>query len=174
MQPGVAADRGWIVRVARGSDAGALLNILDVVGAEDVYIANDGASWAITDQRRIIEGLVEHAQRILVAEYRGAVVGSLEIVRGSLTKNRHTATLAMAILPSYRGRGIGTELMESAHAWAEAVGIDKLCLSVFSTNIAAISLYQKMGYEIEGARVGQFWIRGALVDELLMARGISR
>jgi ribosomal protein S18 acetylase RimI-like enzyme len=170
MEAGIAfPGAGWTVRVARPADAAQLVNILDVVGAERWFIANDSASWTVADQRRIIEGLVDHAQRILVADFRGAVVGSLELVRGRLAKNGHTANLAMAILPSYRGIGIGTRLMEEAHSWARAVGIEKICLSVFATNQTAIGLYRKMGYQVEGTRVGQFQIDHALVDELLMA-----
>jgi hypothetical protein len=170
VESGIAVTNiGWSVRRARPADAAQLLNILDVVGAEAWYIANDGASWSVNDQRRIIEGLVDHAQCIFVADYLGAVVGSLEMVRGSLAKNQHSANLAMAILPSYRGRGIGTRLMEEAHAWAAQVGIEKICLSVFATNQAAIRLYQKMGYQLEGTRIGQYRIQGRRVDELFMA-----
>ena len=175
VEVGIAsAGVGWTVRSARPADADQLLNILDVVGAEAWYIANEGACWTAADQRRIIEGLVDHAQRILVADYLGTVVGSLEMVRGGLAKNHHTATLAMAILPSHRGLGIGTRLMQEAHAWADRVGIEKICLSVFSTNTAAIALYRKMGYQLEGRRVGQFRIQGQAVDELFMACFLHR
>ncbi len=169
-----SVDRGWMIRRARPADAVQLLNILDVVGAEGKYIANDAASWNVADQRRILEGMVDHAQRILVGDYFGAVVGSLEVVRGGLAKNAHTGTVAMAILPSYRGLGIGTGLLQEAHRWAADVGIEKMCLSVFSSNEGAIRLYRKAGYQLEGIRVGQFRVQGELVDELLMACFLNR
>ena len=46
----------------------------------------------------------------------------------------------------------------------------KICLSVFSTNLRAISLYKKMRFVIEGRRQEQYYFMNQWVDEILMAR----
>ncbi|HEU12758.1 MAG TPA: GNAT family N-acetyltransferase, partial [Euryarchaeota archaeon] len=43
-------------------------------------------------------------------------------------------------------------------------------LEVFSTNVNAIELYKKLGFEIEGIRKKQFKIEGNYVDDVLMAK----
>lgn len=109
-------------------------------------------------------------QVVLVAEsLAGEFFGSLEMVRGSFQKNRHTATFGMALDAACRGRGIGEGLLLAAHAWAREMGVEKITLSVFATNAHAIHLYRRMGYVEEARRPDQFRLRGRSVAEVLMA-----
>jgi ribosomal protein S18 acetylase RimI-like enzyme len=55
-----------------------------------------------------------------------------------------TAELSIAVLPAYRGRGIGTRLLERLLDAARERGHD-LCLSVQADN-AARRLYERMGF----------------------------
>jgi ribosomal protein S18 acetylase RimI-like enzyme len=54
----------------------------------------------------------------------------------------------IALLPDYRGRGIGTQLMRIAGQQARKHGYDRLSLVVFEENTAALRLYQRLGYRI--------------------------
>jgi ribosomal protein S18 acetylase RimI-like enzyme len=54
----------------------------------------------------------------------------------------------VALLPEYRGRGIGTELMQIARQQALEHDYDRLSLVVFEQNAVALRLYQRLGYEI--------------------------
>jgi len=53
----------------------------------------------------------------------------------------------VALLPDYRGRGIGTRLMQIARQQARDHGHDRLSLIVFEENAAAVNLYRRLGYE---------------------------
>jgi RimJ/RimL family protein N-acetyltransferase len=87
-----------------------------------------------------------------VAEAAGEIVGSLHV-----EASRHGyGELGMAVARPWRGRGVGTALMETAVAWAREQGVHKLSLSVFPHNAAAIALYRKFGFTEEGRRVKQF------------------
>ena len=48
-----------------------------------------------------------------------------------------------------RGKGVGRQLMQSAHEWIENQGGIQLRLTVGSFNTGAIHLYEELGYEIE-------------------------
>lgn len=52
----------------------------------------------------------------------------------------------VALLPRYRGRGIGTRLMELAETHAAEKGLSKLSLIVFEQNARAKALYERLGY----------------------------
>jgi ribosomal-protein-alanine N-acetyltransferase len=64
--------------------------------------------------------------------------------------------IGMYVAKEWRGRGVGTALMDAAIAWARAEGLHKLTLSVFPHNTAAIALYEKFGFFKEGRRVKHF------------------
>ncbi len=80
------------------------------------------------------------------------VIGSINVEAG-----RHGfGEIGMAVSRVWRGRGVGSALMETAIAWARERGIHKLVLSVFAHNSAAIALYRKYGFVEEGRRIKQY------------------
>ena len=54
----------------------------------------------------------------------------------------------LALLPEYRGRGIGTQLMRIAAQQARQHGYDRLSLVVFEENTGALRLYRRLGYQV--------------------------
>jgi len=88
----------------------------------------------------------------LVAVVSGAVVGSVHV-----DASRHGfGEIGMAVAREWRGRGVGSALLEAAIQWARERGLHKLSLSVFAHNTAAIGLYRKLGFVEEGRRVKQY------------------
>jgi ribosomal protein S18 acetylase RimI-like enzyme len=54
----------------------------------------------------------------------------------------------VAVVPEFRGHGIGTELMQIAREHALEHGYSRLSLVVFEENAAAVRLYKRLGYEV--------------------------
>jgi len=52
----------------------------------------------------------------------------------------------MWVSPEYRGSGVGTALIDRVRSWATARNVEKLVLSVTTTNSEAVSLYQSIGF----------------------------
>jgi hypothetical protein len=70
--------------------------------------------------------------------------------------------------------GIGTAMMNHIIGWAEKQkGLEKISLAVFSTNKAAISLYRKFGFKIEGVSERQYKIEGKYVDDITMGKFLT-
>lgn len=61
--------------------------------------------------------------------------------------------LDIAVAPDMRGRGIARLLMECAIGLAIDKGAEQLALEVRSTNRAAISLYERLGFVRTGCRL---------------------
>jgi RimJ/RimL family protein N-acetyltransferase len=76
-------------------------------------------------------------------------------------------------LPAYAGQGIGTQLFAAAEVWAKAHRLLRLELTVQQRNQAAVKLYQKMGFVIEGERTASMMIGGQLIDEYYMGKVLS-
>lgn len=67
----------------------------------------------------------------------------------------------LAVLPQWRGRGVGRALMQAVEAEARARGACKVTLEVLSGNHGAKALYAAVGYGIYAldpqAGTAQFW-----------------
>jgi RimJ/RimL family protein N-acetyltransferase len=77
--------------------------------------------------------------------------------------------LGMLVDREWRGRGVGSALIQATIDWAREQGLHKLSLEVFALNTAAIALYRKCGFVEEGHRVRHYRrANGELWDSLVM------
>lgn len=72
-----------------------------------------------------------------------------------------TPSLAIAVLPEYRGRGIGTALLEQLLEQLRAAGYVAVSLSVQQKN-PALHLYERLGFEPVRVADGEVVMRCAL------------
>lgn len=102
-----------------------------------------------------------------LAEADGEFVGSIHV-----QKSRHGyADIGMCVANEWRGKGVGSSLMDAAEAWAREQGVHKLSLGVFAHNDRAIALYRKHGFVEEGRRVRHYRRKnGELFDSLEMGK----
>ncbi|MDJ0704003.1 MAG: GNAT family N-acetyltransferase [Leptolyngbyaceae cyanobacterium MO_188.B28] len=63
-----------------------------------------------------------------------------------LEGDRHAHIFLLYVDPDHRRRGIATALMLHAQNWAQDRGDRKIGLQVFHKNVAALTLYEKIGY----------------------------
>lgn len=103
--------------------------------------------------------LLEEMQRIeeverkdIVAEVDGLIVGMARVKAGELKRTAHFGEVdSVWVHSGWRRHGIGIALIDTTVRWAEGnKGIEKLGLFVFSTSEAAIALYHRNGFTIEG------------------------
>jgi len=99
----------------------------------------------------------------LVAAADGEIVGYLHVERSSFGFGE----IGMLVAREWRGRGVGSALVEAAIDWARGHGLHKLTLSVFPHNHAAIALYRKFGFEDEGYRRKQMRRAGGELWDLI-------
>jgi ribosomal protein S18 acetylase RimI-like enzyme len=98
------------------------------------------------------------------------IVGWCDVLpRSRRTVNAHCGTLGMGLLPKYRGQGIGRKLMQRALDTALAFGFTRIELTVRETNVNAIALYKKLGFETEGLHLKAVRIEGRYENVLSMA-----
>jgi L-phenylalanine/L-methionine N-acetyltransferase len=77
----------------------------------------------------------------------------------------------MAVHDDHRGQGIGSALMEAAVDLADnGLNILRIELEVYTDNEAALRLYKKFGFAIEGTLVRNTFRAGQYVDAYVMAR----
>ena len=69
-----------------------------------------------------------------------------------MTSCGDTDILSVAVRPSFRRFGIGKMLMDNIIVTADKKGVTDVFLEVRKSNISAISLYEKTGFEKIGER----------------------
>jgi putative acetyltransferase len=106
----------------------------------------------------------------LVGETEGRVVGTLGLlVSGG--RRRHAGEIGMAVHDDYQDRGLGTALMAAVVDLADNwLGLTRLDLEVYADNAAAIHLYEKFGFTIEGTKRKLALREGSYVDAYVMGR----
>jgi putative acetyltransferase len=102
----------------------------------------------------------------------GEVVGNLGLhTFPNRPRRRHVGQIGMAVRDDWQGEGVGTALMQAAIDLADNwLNLRRLELEVFVDNAAAIRLYEKFGFSIEGRLVDFAFRDGQYVDTYTMAR----
>jgi RimJ/RimL family protein N-acetyltransferase len=104
--------------------------------------------------------------------------GSREMVGKIMFRNhqkfarmRHHGTFGISVHADWRGKGVGTALIETLLDWAAAHPvIEKVCLGVWANNTGARKLYRGLGFTEEGRTAKHFRIGpGEYVDDISMA-----
>ncbi|MFT5431596.1 MAG: putative acetyltransferase [Myxococcota bacterium] len=99
------------------------------------------------------------------------IVGTLGLHTARHVRRRHAAEIGMAVHEDWTGKGIGSALLEEALETADAwFGLIRLELSVFIDNEAAVALYTKHGFEVEGCLQKYAFRDGRYEDVFTMAR----
>ena len=120
--------------------------------------------------RKKIEDPPEGVTR-LVSEIDGRVVGSAGLHQIASPRMRHAAGIGVTVHRDYRNRGVGTALLAALVDLADNwLNIRRLGLTVFTDNAAAIHLYQKFGFVIEGTHRAHVFRDGDYEDTYFMAR----
>lgn len=142
---------------------------LDIVARERRYIGFvEGPPMENTRTfvRHVISG--EGVQRLAVT-HDDEVVGWCDIVRRGMEGFRHAGRMGMGVLPDYRGAGLGRRLLTETLGAARALGMERVDLEVFASNEAAIALYRKLGFVVEGIKKRARKLDGKYDDDLIMA-----
>jgi L-phenylalanine/L-methionine N-acetyltransferase len=109
---------------------------------------------------------------LLVATIDGELVGHVSIhAVAKSPRRRHVAGIGMAVRDDRHRRGIGTALMRAAIELADGwLNYRRLELTVYTDNLAALALYRKFDFAIEGTCMAYAFRDGRYVDAYLMAR----
>ena len=108
----------------------------------------------------------------LVAEVDGKVVGNIGLHAIPRSRRRaHAASIGMAVHDAWQGKGVGSALMTAALDLADNwLQYKRIELTVYVDNTAALALYKKFGFEIEGTHKQYAFRNGEYVDSYSMAR----
>ncbi|MBT6808053.1 MAG: GNAT family N-acetyltransferase [Flavobacteriales bacterium] len=163
------------IRKIKTGDAENLLNLLNKLDTETTFLLYEKGERkrTIEHQKKNIQEQLERGVLTFVLEDNKKLVGYVFGNIFTANRKKHCMNLAIAILQEYTGKGYGTKLMNTIEEYAINNGITRLELEVSKKNKIAISLYEKIGFEVEGVKRNAFLVNGKYEDELLMAKIIK-
>lgn len=103
----------------------------------------------------VVERVVKEQIPNFVAIDGQELVGAVEVFPGSMCgfnddNAERRGYLGIQLAQRYRGKGFGRKLMQAAIDDARRYGFEVIELTVFQSNIAAIELYEKLGFKHTG------------------------
>ncbi len=120
--------------------------------------------------RNNIQSIINNKDACYVALINGSIIGFIIAVREKFIRTKHSAVIVVGILEKYCGRGIGSELFHQVFLWASENDIKRLELTVVSNNKRALSLYNKLGFKLEGTKEMSILIGKKYCNEYLMGK----
>ena len=153
-----------LIREAEPDDAAELVTFLNRVSLETDFTSLDRNGILMTDtEMELFLDKQAHSENqiTLLALLNDEIAGFVNITADQRKRVRHIGDLFIVIGKKYWNNGLGSLLLEEVVEWAQASGIlRRLQLTVQTRNQAAVHLYQKQGFVIEGRQE-----RGAYIEE---------
>ncbi len=140
--------------------------------ATDAAILDGGGfGWLAPPGRASLEGyfrglMLVPERELFIARVDGAIVGSAQLVRPP--RNNEAQAFAASLMHSYvapyaRGHGLARKMTLKVEESARALGYQVLNLDVRETQVAAIRLYESLGYVRWGEHPAYARVEGRMV-----------
>lgn len=141
---------------------------LDAVSRERKYLAFLEAP-PLTKVREFVMNNISRGFPQFVCMAKGDVIGWCDIIPHERPIHAHCGVLGIGLLPQFRGAGHGSSLMAATLNAAERRGLKRIELTVHASNLHAVALYEKCGFQREGVMRDAICIDGRYEDCIMMA-----
>ena len=155
-----------IIRPIRKNDLPALHEIINM--PEVAELAGPISPMTFEQFEKWHGRYIEEPQHMgLVAEVKKKAIG---LVTLSIEEEiyRYDSWLAIYLHKDFWHMGVGTQLMKTAIDVARDIGLRRISLGVFAENEAAMRMYKKMGFKVEGHSKNDIYTFGKYMDTILM------
>lgn len=165
----------YTLRTAVPGDAQAIIDYLGELADEpfnNTSLSPGERPYSLEAERNIIAEMdsAPNSLMLVAVDSAGQIVGLATLDGGKRAAVRHTAVIGISLRPAWRGRGIGTQMMQALIDYARQGGLlQRLELQVVSSNARGIHIYEKLGFVREGLHPGRLFKDGQYVDDVSMA-----
>jgi RimJ/RimL family protein N-acetyltransferase len=134
------------LRPIRPDDDARLLDMLHRMSAEALYYRFLSVPRIDEAKARELVTVDPEHQRVLVGECTGMIVGTAGYYRNARSPER--AEVAFAVADAWRGRGVGTRLLECLAEIGRAAGIRVFDAYVMGENNRMIEVFRESGFAV--------------------------
>lgn len=161
-----------IYRRPKVSDAESIVRFYNRVGGETSYLSfeKDEYPLDVPAQEEAIRDLDGNINNIMLLAMDGEQIAGIATISSThKIKARHDGELGIVVAKTYQGQGIGTQLIQKLIEWARGNGVTtRISLDTRADNVMAVSLYLKLGFQVEGCRKNSTLLHGRYYDLYVM------
>ena len=162
-----------VIASATVEDSAELLAVAQRIMTESKHLLTQGDEFKFTVemQEKRIKDFTDHPDGLLLlAKLDHKIVGMIDFKVGARRRIAHHGILAVAFVSECVGLGLGRLMMNELIQWAKQnPRVEALRLEVHAANTAAVTLYEKLGFKVEGRqRRGVKFDNGTYDDVLTM------
>src|SRR5512136_85534 len=161
------------VRLLASADRDGLLSLFGCATKDDLQYFRDDVT-----NRELVSSWAEHVDmhRVvpLVAEVGGRIVGQGTLHRGR-GYNRHISEVRIFVCREFRGRGVGTALIQGIIDVAKLIGLHHIFTLVVSSRPQDMRAFEGLGFRTEGILHDRFMdAEGSTYDMIEMSLHLKR
>ena len=134
------------LRLLETSDTDKLLDMFS-------KMSDKALEWGMPPYtRETIDRWVSNIERLipLVAVFNEKIVGYAAVFKHTHSRERGVSDIGIYLHQDFHGVGLGTAMTETILSIAKQEGLHRIGLHVVEDNVAAVKLYKKLGFVIEG------------------------
>ena len=123
-------------------------------------MSSEALKWSMAPYTmEVIQRWINNIKNLipLVAEYNNRIVGYASIYKFQHPRRKGIGDLAIYLHQDFHNVGLGTAMMKKLLQLAKEHKMHKLELYVVEDNKAAVALYKKFGFKIEGISKDSFF-----------------
>ncbi|MBI9015083.1 MAG: GNAT family N-acetyltransferase [Clostridiales bacterium] len=158
------------IREVELKDARGLYELFHQLDQETKYMMYeaDERQTTIEEVRHRIEMIRKNGIMYVIDD--NGLGGFIMMNKGSCNRIKHVGYIVIGMKLSIAGQKYGTLLFNRLFEYSKLNHLHRLELSVMTHNLAGVSLYKKMGFQIEGIKNDAMLIDGEYVDEYHMSK----
>ena len=168
--------RKALLRSPCENDAEEMLRFIRKASGETDFLMaypEEYADFTLEQEKTFLNANYNNKNALMIAcVVDGKIAGNCQISFRTGMKDRHRASVAIALLQEYWHQGIGTKMFEELFRVArERGGIRQIELEFIEGNSRARGMYEKMGFRITGVKPDAIRLKdGTFVNEYMMMK----
>ena len=168
--------RNALLRSPSVDDAEDMLQFIIKASGETDFLMKfpeEFAEFTLDQEKAFIQADYDNENGMMITSFvDGRIAGNCQISFRTGKKDRHRASVAIALLQEFWNLGIGTRMFEELFQIARERGdVRQIELDFIEGNKRARGLYEKMGFRITGVKPDAIQMKdGSLVNEYMMMK----
>lgn len=165
-----------LLRSPKEEDAEIMLKFITRASGETDFLMRYPEEWesyTIEREQTILRASSESPDNLMITCFLGRkIAGNCSITFRTGMKDRHRASVGIALLRDYWNLGIGTKMFQELIGIAKERGdVRQIELDFVEGNTRARVLYEKMGFRITGVKPDAIRLKdGTFVNEYMMLK----